>query len=730
MPSLASQSFAGLALKIEGVGTTLGQYRLSTCAAPGWDADALYLPTLISWPDEIGVEVDFLSGEARQTSGRFRVRQTTTTRAALYDVVPVVVAEAESAVGQSSTSILTDTTTLAGTVIHWGREAILLGTHAGSGTYTGCTRGALGTQATRHGDGAQPDLELYARPWSLKGRIVELVRIPADAVDYADEVLLWTGVLHEVSAEGLSVLVVEARDGLSLLSDVKLGLGAATWTATRPGSPQRPIAGYGSDPDDMRCVVVEESSGRVSVVGYRSPLGSPTPGYRLDLGSIAPVGYFPLPDEGARYTASYREVITTHAAQPASSATPGDDTLPLSQSPAELVLQLLTTTANANTPGGNGDYDLGIAYLAGSIPARLIDQAAVLEWGRRRAPYLVDNLWIGLDGPEQLLDVIAKILRPLGAALVVGRAGLLTVAQLADAPTYNDADAITQDQIVTVSPVQRRAIPTSIDAVEVTLDLVPGLGTATQRTLDVRQSYRLPPGSRSTLEVDATAYLDPQVARAGALALLLRYRLQPPAVSLEVLPTADYWPGDVVRVTCPSLLGPDGAGVTDEPALVVGRQYAVEGPEMARGGAGRASLRLSLLMVGFIHKNQGLIAPSGVVSSYNAGTKTITLQANAYASTTNPYLATDRAGFAAGDVIQVCDQYGTVITATATIASVGTNTITLTASPATAPTGGNVVRVAAWSSAASAQRAKWAFVADADDEVGGSTTNAYTYPVG
>jgi hypothetical protein len=185
-----------------------------------------------------------------------------------------------------------------------------------------------------------------------------------------------------------------------------------------------------------------------------------------------------------------------------------------------------------------------------------------------------------------------------------------------------------------------------------------------------------------------------------------------------------------VRVTCPSLLGPDGAGVTDEPALVVGRQYAVEGPEMARGGAGRASLRLSLLMVGFIHKNQGLIAPSGVVSSYNAGTKTITLQANAYASTTNPYLATDRAGFAAGDVIQVCDQYGTVITATATIASVGTNTITLTASPATAPTGGNVVRVAAWSSAASAQRAKWAFVADADDEVGGSTTNAYTYPVG
>lgn len=730
MPSLASSSFAGLALKIEGVGTAAGQYRLSTCAAPAWDADALYLPALVSWPDEIGVEVDFLTGEARQTSGRFRVRQTSTLRAALYDVLPVVVAEAEAAVGSSSISILTDTTTLAGTVIHWGREAILLGTHAGSGTYTGCTRGHLGTQATRHGDGSQPDLELYARPWSLKGRIVELVRIPDDAADYADEVLLWTGVLHEVSAEGLSAFAIEARDGLSLLAGVQLGLGAVTWSATRPGSPRRPIAGYGTDPDDMRCVVVEEGSGRVAVVGYRSPVGSTIPGYRLDLAALSPVGSFPLPDEGARYTARYREVVTTHTAQPASSATPDDDTLPLSQSPAVLVLQLLTTTANAGQAGGNGDYDTGIAYLAGSVPARLIDTAAVLEWGRRRAPYLVDNLWVGLDGPEDLREVIAKILRPLGAALVVGRAGLLQVVQLADAPSYDDTDAITQGQVVTVSPVQRRAIPTSIDAVEVTHALVPGLGTATQRTLDVRQSYRLPPGSRSTLDVDATAYLDPQVARAGAISLLLRYRLQPPTVTLDVLPSADYWPGDVVRVTCANLLGPDGAGVTDEPALVLGRQYAVLGPDLARGGMGSVSLRLTLAMVGFIHKNQGLIAPSGVVSSYNAGTKTITLQANAYAATDNPYTPTDRAGFAAGDVVQVCDQYGTQVTATATIASVGTNTLTLTASPAVAPTGGDVVRVASWGSAVTSQRGRWAFVADADDEVGGSATNAYTYPVG
>jgi hypothetical protein len=118
------------------------------------------------------------------------------------------------------------------------------------------------------------------------------------------------------------------------------------------------------------------------------------------------------------------------------------------------------------------------------------------------------------------------------------------------------------------------------------------------------------------------------------------------------------------------------------------------------------------------------------VVSYNAGTKTITVSANAYTSADNPYLATDAAGFFAGDVVQIVDQYGTVITATATVASVGTNTITLSASPGTAPAAGDVVRPAAWSAAASAQRERWAFIADASDEVGGSPSNAYTYPVG
>jgi len=732
-PTTASARYDTLALTIEGVGGSAGQYRLAMGAAPSWDSSGLYLPAvLLSWPDEVGAEVDFLTGTSAQTSGRFTLRQTATLRAVFWNTNPVTVGSATSAVGATSASILTDQTGLAGSVVHWDREAILLGTHAGGGTYTGCTRGHLGTQATRHGDGTPPDLELYGSPWSLKGRVVRLIRAASSATGYGDEVTLWTGVVQEVTAQGLAAFTLDARDALGLLSEAKLGQGAARWTPQAPTSRRRPIAGYGTTTDTARCLAVEEGSGAVAVVGY--DVGSPSQGqgYALELAStVAAVGDFPLPPIGTYSRGTWREVISTHSAQPPTTASPGDDDLPLSQEPAKLLLQLLTTTPNANTPGANGDYDTGIGYLAGGIPATLVDAAQILAWGRARTSARVDNLWVGLEGPETLADVIAKILRPLGAALVLGSGGRLQVAQLADAVPFGATSSLTSAEIITVGASQARGLPTSIDAVEVKHSLIPGQGYATDRTLDARQSRRLPPGARSTLEVDATAYSSPDLARASAIGLLFRYRLQPPILDLECIPTVDLWPGDVAALTCGNILGKAGtAGVDGEPALVLGRQAVIEGPDVAQGGEGRASVRLTVAVVGLIHKNLGAIAPSAVVTAWNAGTKTITVQANAYTATDNAHLARDSAGFFAGDVVQIVDQYGTSITPAATVASVGTNTITLTAAPTTAPASGDVVRVTSYASAVSAQRGRWAFIADASDEVDGDPDNAYTYPVG
>ena len=732
-PANASARYGNLALTIEGVGGSAGQYRLAMGAAPSWDSSGLYLPAvLLSWPDEVGASVDFVTGTSAQTSGRFTLRQTTTLRSIFWNTNPITVGNATAAAGSTSTSILTDQTGLAGSVVHWDREAILLGTHAGGGTYTGCTRGLLGTQATRHGDGTPPDLELYGSPWSLKGRIVRLIRVPSSATGYGDEVTLWTGVVQEVAAQGLASFTLDARDALTLLSEAKLGQGAARWTPQRPTSRTRPVAGYGSATDTARCLAVEEGSGCVAVVGYSVGTAQQGPGYALDVaGTVSAVGAFPLPPQGEYSRGVWREVISTHSAQPATTASPGDDDLPLSQEPAKLLLQLLTTTPNANTPGANGNYDTGIGYLAGGIPATLVDAAQILAWGRARTSARVDNLWIGLEGPESLGDVVAKILRPLGAALVLGDGGKLQVAQLADAVPFASTSALTAAQVISVGAVQMRGLPTSIDSVEVKHSLIPGQGAATTRTLDARQSRRLPPGARSTLEIDATAYSSPDLARASAVGLLFRYRLQPPTVDVECLPTVDLWPGDVTALTLGGVLGRAGAaGVDAEPALVLGRQATIEGPDVSQGGAGRASVRLTLALVGLIHKNLGAIAPSAVVTAWNAGTKTITVQANAYTSTTNAFLARDSAGFSVGDVVQIVDQYGTAITATATVANTGTNTITLTATPTTAPASGDVVRVTSYASATSTQRARWCFIADASDEVDGDPDDAYTYPVG
>lgn len=732
-PSNASARYGSLALTIEGVGGSAGQYRLAMGAAPSWDSSGLYLPAVLtSWPDEVGAEVDFLTGTSAQTSGRFTLRQTSTLRSIFWNTNPITVGSATAAVGATSTSILTDQTGLAGSVVHWDREAILLGTHAGGGTYTGCTRGLLGTQATRHGDGTPPDLELYGSPWSLKGRIARLIRAASSATGYGDEVTLWTGVVQEVTAQGLATFTLDARDALGLLSEAKLGQGAARWTPQDRTSRRRPIAGYGTALATARCLVVEEGSGTVAVVGYQ--VGSPSQGqgYVILPGStIAAVGDFPLPPVGTYAGSTWREVISTHSAQPATTASPGDDDLPLSQEPAKLLLQLLTTTPNANMPGANGDYDTGIGYLAGGIPATLVDDAQILAWGRARTSARVDNLWIGLEDPEPLADVVAKILRPLGAALVLGSGGRLQVAQLADAVPFGATSSLTADDIITVGASQARGIPTSIDAVEVKHSLIPGQGYATDRTLDARQSRRLPPGARSTLSIDATAYSSPDLARASAIGLLFRYRLQPPILELDCLPIVNLWPGDVAALTCANILGKAGAtGVDGEPVLILGRRAVIEGPDVARGGAGRASVRLTVALVGLIHKNLGAIAPSAVVTAWNAGTKTITVQANAYTSTDNAYVARDSAGFFAGDVVQIVSQYGTAITAAATVASVGTNTIILTATPATAPASGNIVRIASYASATSTQHGRWAFIADASDEVDGDPDNAYTYPVG
>lgn len=100
----------------------------------------------------------------------------------------------ESTIGAVSASATTITdesgsnTWANGTNIHVGREVITLGTHVGSGSYTGCTRGALGSTAIAHDAGERAsDVPLF---WYTRACTLYAVNL-----DTGTEKALWYGSL-------------------------------------------------------------------------------------------------------------------------------------------------------------------------------------------------------------------------------------------------------------------------------------------------------------------------------------------------------------------------------------------------------------------------------------------------------------------------------------------------------------------------------------------------------
>lgn len=130
--------------------------------------------------------------------------------------------------------------------------------------------------------------------------------------------------------------------------------------------------------------------------------------------------------------------------------------------------------------------------------------------------------------------------------------------------------------------------------------------------------------------------------------------------------------GDIVRVEnarVPDLRGAMGLAVD---ALVVGRQLDVD--------TGVVTLRCLLVDRGF------RIAPAGVIASWNAGTKTATLD------NSDPVGSSQGRFFAAGWSVEMLDVSATPDTvATLTIASVTDDTITFTAAPGFTPAAGDVI---------------------------------------
>jgi len=735
--SLTVRSYQNLAIMVEGFGTAEGNYRYCLNDAPSFDSDNLYQVCLDSFPDELGTEVDFRTGKVSQTSMNFRLRRTDRT---LNDFArarqPVALGNGEY-VSATSTTILTDVTdgSLENTIIYWERESILVGIHDGSGQYSSCQRAHLQTTAISHAQGLKSNRVIYGEMPvnSLKGRKVTLIRVPSSATSYNDEEVLFIGVLDQKKTNGINFELV-CRDALSLLTDFKLMEKPATFTGGSFFiSTQKPDAGYGDErASTNQIIVVDQKTGKIARANYIYYYGQNRTNYRLLGDSFQPVLDFPIA-ELSRDT-NYSEVLTTHLSQPSNSASPDTFTLPLSQEPATLILQLLTSTANDGQPGGNGEYDTGINNIATSIPNDLIDVEGILAWGRRQGIYKVDNLFLGLEKEkDSVFDVIERILQPFGSVLLLGRQAKLTIASLADSKSFGSDNQILEEDVLSIGPYQDYQVEDTLDRVVVEYGRIPGVvgGSSKDDTIDVLKGRYLPPGQRSQIEIDATAYSSRYVSRGVATNLLFRYRFPPPIVILETQPYLDLYPGDVCTVSHTQLLGNKTVGWENETCLVIGRKEVYEFPD---GGFGQGEhyLSLTLAWVGAIYDNNfnSFIAPSARVTSYNAGTRVVTINTNRYVNDTNEYFEKDSEAFYVLDKIQICDQYGTVKEAVATVSVVGTNTLTLLLTPTNAPIEGDIIRMASYDQAQTIQKERWCFIADENDQVNGSVNNAYNYVIG
>lgn len=752
-----------LGIRIEGIGDATAStasnklYRWVTDRsllddAATADSDALYKNALHLFPSELGFTADFRNGTVGAGKQTFELRGHSDLWSQVFRYRHAAVAKLASDLTKTATSITLDTSGLSGTV-YLEREAIQLGAESPTNTYA-CTRGVLETTATAHGSDQDDDRDVFSTVHVLSGRFIEFLAIDwgTDSA-YGSETVLWAGVVRKVTAPSPERVRIEADSALSLIRGAKLMReqwrgtitdasrsqnGQVVWREIRiepdtsKPNAKRPDAGY---TNNRRHIAATKDG--AAVIDHVLVDAGLTTARGVVNDDTAVFGRSPIPEW--RMGDQAWEVLSSAPDAPANNSSEDKNTLPLASNPAVLLLQLLLSTDNGGSAGGNhATYDTGVANIAGGIPASLVDVSQIEAWGHRYFGSLtkdtghLDSFHLGAEGkPESLYDVIQqRILRPFGALLVQGRAGKLAVASFADAVPWGVTNAISEGQILYPPPIsQDRRIEDAVDRLEMEYSAWPGRDPDRLNVEDAIKHRRQLPGWSSTLRFDLGGMSDLDQARVLAEQLVIRLHDPIPLITLETLRTADFWPGDVVHVSHQYLFGPSATrSVTNGVMLVVDRAEIL--------GKDGHSIRYGLRYVGAVTGSTSYIAPSAVVASWSS--PTLTLTSNVYTSATYGPFESDVPDdddatnpWESADKIQICDQYGTVRDASVTVDTdgIGTDTLKLdTGTLSVTPVAGDIVRVAAYSTSVTRQQDLWIYVADSSNQLGGAASDKkYVY---
>ena len=375
-----------------GAGTSSRLLHFAKGSSPSWDTDNAWVENCWSqMPGEVESSISFLDGGSTiggltlEVFAGTQTQQGNTISSMLYNQTRVSVATLEVDESETDTSIqLNGTATgLANTHVSLGREVIFLFNHAGSGLYTGCSRGRWGTTAAPHNQSDFNQIFEAIKGPVLRYRKVTLYRVNLEtASSYSDLEQLGVFVLYTVIAPSPEIIRIECDSLISIFergtilndlwrSPVENALvssfsGAGTEAGRRETEPKLKAKKpkLRQDPSsaifsiDGSCVIkpdVTSTSANYVVQGF-------TEGDILrTLDTSRRKQELPdTPKEGWEcFFCS------------------GDDTdldgFPLSSNLLTLFLQILTTT----TGGANGVYDLGIEDLGLAISSDMVDVTGI-----------------------------------------------------------------------------------------------------------------------------------------------------------------------------------------------------------------------------------------------------------------------------------------------------------------------------------------------------------------
>lgn len=751
-----------LAIKIESLGSPAAspsggdKRRRYATRRPAWDTETLYTQALLAYPQEIEWRVNLQRAQAEVGGQEFALRRSTLTEGGLMrgrvDRLGVLAADIDEAdtslqITAQGDSLSGAVTTLAGTTILLGREAIHLSSHSGAGVYA-CTRGVLGTRPLPHTGGIYGGAQAYnaAHGRALRGRAVDLVRVDAEAGDYDEEEVLWSGVLTDVGWDGADGAIrLRADTLLRLLSRSKLLQELPRFRRVRvnPGDTVSPPAyAYQAIRANTPCLSATPSNGgdillslggdavvRVGV-GFTGSASA----YRAETDTLLPGRYTPFagsPEPPDDLPEEAWEIVSTHPSSP-SNYGGGTAALPLSSNPLTLALQILTTSpdgTNYDSGGGATSYDLGIRQLGLNVPWDRVDVAGIEAVRSLLSAVAVQEAnHLGVDGePVDAEELIQqRLLRPYGLTLTQLREGKIGVVRVGDALPLG---ALHLTQAVALGqPSWRRYATDVYAAVEVRYNDRPGIGPRIDsvRNAFAEDEYVDGAAASEVLRLDGLAVEDedagvPAEVIAAGLELVTRYSEEIPGVSISTRRTFDAWHGDVVRLSHAVLPDLDGSRGCDVVAQVDRMALSL--------GDGEATRTLGLLLTGVLYRRAAAWSVAARVVSWSS--PWVTVEAAAFTATTNPTYSTDLEAWEAlfdaaglsGATLELRDSALTLRnTAVLAEIDVAGNRLRLSSAPTT-PAAGDVLILASYNLAeGSADEALFAFVAylASDDAVVGS----------